>query len=56
MLCLGRIVSILCCLLILAAVMSAAYLLSNLHPVVIISSPILNITLDPTGPESDVIG
>ena len=47
MLCLGRVLTLLCCVLLLGLAMTSVYLLTNLHPVVIISSPVLNVTLDP---------
>lgn len=47
MLCLGRIVTLLCCLVLICSVMVGVYYLTRLHPVVIISSPVLNVTLDP---------
>lgn len=47
MLCLGRIITLLCCLVLICSVMLSVYYLTRLHPVVIISSPVLNVTLDP---------
>lgn len=47
MLCLGRILTLLCCVLVIALAMTSVYLLTSLHPVVIISTPVLNVTLDP---------
>lgn len=56
MLCIGRMLTLACCLLLLGGVMTCAYLLSSRNPVVIVSTPLGNITFDPTGPETDVIG
>lgn len=48
MLCLPRILSLLICILILAVVMVCAYLIADRQPVIVISSPWLNMTLVPT--------
>lgn len=48
----GKVVIFLCCLVPVILLMILIYFLTDLHPVVLVSTPILNITVDPMGDDT----